>query len=238
MMKYIIKDYFVAFRWGKIKESYKSGGWWMYFYLLTLLPAITGFYDRAKDAACYLLVGVPIVFCLFSAPLHPMRLPKIMYLCPMDEKARRSYIEKSGYFRMAFSVLLGIIGALVLIVGGMCDWICGVGLVFNMVVLALFSCGINANGYGTTDANGNRTFDTSDARGVLEMWGIIITLISSLGYVAMLAWETTVAVWVKGIFIGVAVLIQLPIFLKYLTYWEGAVERAMNYERSYIENKK
>ena len=101
-MKLIIRDYVAAFYPAKIKEQYKSGGWWLFLYFLTIVPALAGFFEKKEYTLMYYLVCLPILYCMFSAPLHPMRPPKMMFLCPMNSNMRKEYAKK--YSRLCITV--------------------------------------------------------------------------------------------------------------------------------------
>ncbi len=238
MRKRIIQDYFEAFRWSKSKEAYKKGSWYTFFCFLFIVPVNSKFYENERKALAYLCIVIPIMFCMFSSTLHPMRLPKVMFLCPMQESERREYIVQSCWLRMSIHILIGVLGGVILLLNGICDPVCIGGSLFNIVVLAFFLSGINANGYGRINENNVRAFDMDSAPGILEMAQILVTIISSIGYSVMLCWDTPVAWWVKAIFVGIALLIQLPLLLHYTKYWKYSIEKAMSYESSYLDSAK
>ena len=238
MTKRIIKDYFTAFRWSRVRETFANEQWWLFFYFLFCLPIACRYFDTRESTLAYLMVNIPFVFTLFAAPLHPAALPKLLYLCPMSKEMRKEYIVKACYIRVGFPILIGIACGIILLWQGICDWICGVGILLNLVILAvIMGSGINKNGCGKKLENGQRAMDMDTKKGIYEAACLILAFLVSLTYASILAWETSVAIWVKCLPLGVILLIQLPITLKYLSYWQESVENAAYYESSISSSK-
>lgn len=230
MMRQVIRDYFTAFRWQKIKETYKYNNWWLFIYSLTFLPMGA---QTKESALTYLLILIPFLFCMFSASLHPMFLPKIMYLCPMSTSTRREYVVKSGFFQISVSVAVGTLGVLGLLICGISDWISGAGIWLNHAIFSVFlGSGANPRGYGKISETGQRVVDMDSKQGILEFFNILIAILLSTAYIFMLSWDTSPAWWVKWIFIGISIFIQLPFTLNYLKYWPKTVDEIMLYENS------
>jgi len=150
MIAWVMKDYLGGFRWGRIKEVYKIGGWWMPIYFLIFIPMMVGMYEDRREAFSYTLVFLPIVFCILNAPLHAPTLPKLMYLCPVRVEDRRKYLVLSAVLRVGVPIFVGILAVGGLLLLGFCDWIMGLGVLMNISFLALLlGLGGNQNGYGT-----------------------------------------------------------------------------------------
>ena len=235
----MIQDYFKAFRWKKIVESYKQGGWWIFIYWLFVWPAIFHLYELAEDALTFFMIGLPIVFAMFAAPLHSLTLPKLMYLCPMSRQERRSYIVRASYIRMLCPSILGLLGIVVLMLTGLCDVLCAVGILLNCVSFSvLLGTEVSKCGYGCINEKGQRTLDMESRRGITE--GILMILGFGMGlfYFCILRWETSVGLAVKWLALGITLLVQLPVTIRYMKYWKEAVEYAEWYEGSLKANKR
>ncbi len=238
MIAWAIKDYFGGFRWGRIKEAYKGGGWWTPIFLMTVLPAATRFFETQKSTLAYVLVYGPILFCLFAAPLHSIMLPKLMYLCPMSRENRRKYIVASTVIRIGVPMLLGVLGAGILLARGICDWICEVGVLLNIISFSLMlGSGTNHNGFGKMSEEGQRVMNFDTRAGVWESFGLMLALLLGMAYPFVLAWDTPVPQWVKWLFLGFQLLAQLPITIKYMGFWKPSVEGAVYYENGYMEQR-
>lgn len=238
MMRRVIRDYFAAFRWQKMKEENQIGSLWMIIYFTFFLPLLTLKTMRSWEGLLiFNLVTFPIMFCIFAEVLHPMVLPKMMYLCPMSREIRREYIVKAGLFRIAAPLSLGILAVVILLISGKCDWLCGIGILLNDITFCTFvGSGINTNGYRKVRENGQRIFDMDSGNGVMEIVIIVTALLMCIIYSSELTSDTPLPVWGKGILIGVVLFISVPITVHYLKGWRGAVERAISYESSYVAN--
>lgn len=232
MFKWIVRDYFAAFRWGNIKEAMKNGGVFLIIYWGCLLPSIAGFIERKEYLLTYVLIIVPTAFTALSGKLHSMNLSKVMYLCPIGRKERREYIVKSCYFRIGLTAMVSILAVLILVCVGLCDWVTSIGLMFNGIVFALLMCGIEKK-KSITEKEPYPPIEMN-RQGVIEVVDVFFTLISSYGIACLLCWDTPVSWWVKYIFLGIALVVQLPLTIAYLTYWKKAVEEATDYESSYL----
>lgn len=230
----IIQDYFTAFRWQKIKQTYKNGNWWMFLYLLIVLPLIMQMHETKNSILAYMLIMIPFLFSMFAAPLHPMLLPKIMYLCPMSRDARKEYIIKSSLLRVSVSVIIGSLGVLSLLFLGISDGISAAGIWFNHLLFSIcLGSGTNAGGYGKVNETGQRAMNMDTKQGVIESLSIITALLLCLSYILMFSWDTTPAWWVKWILIGISIFFELPLVFNYLKYWKQTANEVLCYENSY-----
>lgn len=116
-MKTIIREYFTAFRlhnWGRLwKFNYQTIIFvicWMLYWI------VTGLFSEVKDAVMFAAVLIPIVYGYFDALIHPIRLDKQLYLCPMNKEERRILIRNTYRFRITFCMLLALLGTMILIV--------------------------------------------------------------------------------------------------------------------------
>lgn len=234
MVAWVMKDYIGGFRWGRMKEAYKSGGWWTPIYCMTILPLVCGMYEEGTSALAYIMGCGPIFFSMFAAPLHPSVLPKMMYLCPMGRENRKKYIRASAVTRVGIPVLLGSIGVGVLLALGICDWICGVGILLNDIAFSLImGVGINQNGFGKVSEQGQRVMNFDTRVGVWESFGLIIAMILGIVYPVILAWYQPVSLWVKGLLLVIQLLTQVPVTIKHMEFWRPALENAVYYEKCY-----
>lgn len=191
--------------------------WWPLIYIGFILPAITDFYETKMSAFMYFMIMIPALIAMFAI-FNEIRLPKIMFLCPMSEEMRRDYVEKHCVIRIVVVLLLGATGILLLFLKGMFPLKYCIGAMFNIVVMAFSQRGFVAGEGGVWRCTMNG----------------FVSLLSSFGYVCVMNWDTPVWNGIIWVFVGVAVVIQIPLLLKDLSRWEEAVCRAIDYNRSFV----
>ncbi len=235
MWKWVIRDYFAAFRWEKLKSVGKNI-WWSLIYFCVILPPMGQLCDTPKHMTTYFLVMLPVFLCITSSAVHSIRLPKVMHLCPIEERVKREYVEKSTVFRILFTSVVGITGVVLLVLFDLCDGMMAFVLIADLVLLAVLLSGFcNLGESAIFGGNTEKKYpDMPHSARVIETTNVCVTFISVFMAVYALCWDTPVAVWVKWIFIGFLVLVQIPLGVKLLTYWKLAVDRAVSYESSYL----
>ncbi len=233
MMGRVIKDYFAAFRWGNFKGKVANFAY-LIVYFFTILPTVAGFFETWESTLIYVLVMIPTIHILNSGALHIMKMPKMMYMVPLTKDMKREYIVKSAIFRICFCSFLGMICTVPLVIMGLCSVITYAVLVYDYVTFALLLCGMNER-YGLEERNVWQE-TRSDCRGLIQGIDMIITVISLFGIASMLSWninEGKARVYENLIFAIPAILFQLPLTIKHMTYWDTAVDKALSYERSF-----
>ena len=233
MTKRVIRDYFAAFRWQKIKESQKKNEWWILIYFMALAPLILGVYDSVTGTLAYYLIIVPLLFTMFVPTIHTMKLPKIMYLCPLSMDERREYITKSCIIRIAAAVLVDIIAVMVLLVSGICDGLTAISILLNLMLLSVaIGSGINPNGYGKIkgEDRGVRVIDPKDRKEFLEMWICLAAFLTCLTHYSIVRKEFDFLL-VRSLALGLPLVVTLPPTIVYLMFWKQAVAETMTYER-------
>ena len=233
MIKNVICDYIRGFSLSRVRQAYQHGGYFFIAYAMTAMPLVCGFFEDAESVITYYMVMFPALFCLYAAPLHPFIMPKVMYLCPMDRQERHRYIEWSGYLHIIVPFILGVAGVLILLILNLTDVVCACGLLLNMLILPIWCCGMNSNGFGEISENGKRHFNINTGTGIRETVGIFVTILSEFAYCCILRWHEHVPLLVKCVWLGVGVFFQLPLTIRYLKGWNEAVERAASYETAY-----
>lgn len=232
MWKWVVRDYFAAFRWEKLKETSKGWGW-MVIYLLLFYPTWLDVYDSERRTLCYYVISVPILLTIISGSLHPIRLPKIMYLCPLTKEERKDYIRYSTIFCVLMNVLLGGIAVMILLEAKIVGLkIAGV-LLWNMGTITLVFCGLAKK--KAQSANASVLEQASASGKVAGAINFLISLATTIAIVAIFCWkEQSVTGWVEWIFVGIVVLIQIPLMLSMLKARRTDMEDVASYERSYL----
>lgn len=109
MMRQVIRDYFTAYWAGRWKAV--GNGWFLLVYCLTVMPCMMQLFGRGMMRIIdFYVTAAVILYALYAAPIHPVTLPKLMYLCPMSAAARRAYIAKAYLFKVFFPIGLAVLG--------------------------------------------------------------------------------------------------------------------------------
>ena len=238
MWKWVIRDYFAAFRPEKLKKAMGNSGWWMYLYFGAVLPMMFQVLRSARGTTIYYLICLPILFGVLTSMLHPLKLPKVMFLCPMQEELRKKYIVRSVLFRGGVLLTITFICVVILLSMRACDGLTAGVLILNMTVMTLVFCGYN--GVQKTDkaANQRSVADNvmdmaSPTMGVAGAVALVLSLVSSMLLAFFMA-KGDVEDWLTFIFAGVAIFLQIPLTIPLLKNWNNAMECAASYERSYL----
>ncbi|MBQ7934480.1 MAG: hypothetical protein IJ327_06835 [Lachnospiraceae bacterium] len=231
MGEMIIRDYFRAFRWSKFKDVFWQGGFWI-IYMGVIFPFCGGFTEKGEYYVTFQMIFLPCLFGFISCSLHPMELPKAMFLCPMSNGQRRDYVVQSCIFRICFTGSVGLLFTLGMIGLGLCDVVSGVALLGNYICLALLLCGFNER-KGRTEEERNRSLlEHAGLRSGVEIADALCIILCSFGIACVLCWDTTPAPWVKWVFLAVVLLVECPLTAYFMKGWKAAVERAVSYEAS------
>lgn len=229
MIRNISREYWKAYRWENLKQKGSFSGIFFLIYFLFILPMILGHFEDYRFEIIAPL-AIPAFWIVISAALHPMRLPKLLFLCPMDQNERRKYVVTAFWYRMCLHTIFVIVGAVIMFLLKK-DIISTVVVIFNGIILSFYCNGLNINGLGRTAMDGKRYLDLESKQGLNEGFGVVISIfllylygeiIDSGGFLEQKLWELVV--------IGILIMIQLMLTIHYATYWNGAVERATNYE--------
>ena len=232
MMTLALHNYIRAFKWQNIKETYHNGGWFTLIYILIFLPLIMAInYGENGPHVDIVLFSIifPLVFSMFTAGLYPMRLPKLMYLCPMNKEMRKDYILKACMIRTLVPISITVLILILLLILDATDWISAIGIFINHTIFAVFfGSGINMNGYGSFDEKGGRSIPMDSFLSIMEAAIIFFCLMISCGHGACSPVSANPIL--KLLLIGTTLLIPLPATISYLKYWPSAVENALSYE--------
>lgn len=232
MTSQIIRNYFDGFRWSNFKGKVANVAY-MIVYFSCILPVVAGFFEKLEYALIYFAIAIPVLHIVNSGCVHNMRMPKLMYMVPLSQNMKREYIVKSAVFRIVFCTFVGAVFALPIFILGQCSVVTYILIVYNALTLALLFCGMNER-YGAEDDTKWTEIKSTTGRGVVQGVDIFFTVCAFFGITCMLCWDGgRVNEFANLIFAIPAVLIQLPLTIKYMTYWKVAVDRAMTYETSY-----
>lgn len=237
----VVRDYFLSFHIGRLKEAYKNGSWWIFLYF----PVVTlTWFNGDAEGPVHLpekyAALLPMLFAIFQAPLVRIALPKMMYLCPMDEKSRLEYVRKLYWFKVAVPVLLALVATACAMLFGELS-LPAAALILAETVLLTLDTSILSGIMGISNMGGAQNSRKTPKRysvlsgcetagvgiGMLMMFALMGISSYGIGIGGLETWELIC-------FLVVLVGIQLPLTVKIMTYLKPAFADALNYERSYL----
>lgn len=237
MWRWVIKDYFSAFSWYKIREVMKPGNLFWIFYWLVVLPGLSGAFEEMDKVWTFYLMMLPVGFCTVSGVFHRSKLPKFFYICPMERSVRRTYINRKFLFAILVPAFIGGVATILLLGLRLCHPLTAGLYFFDMLVISLFGGDIFTQ---TVEVPKDSAIQVEEVNmlGVTKGVAFVLSFLGILGMWMMLDIGPAVESWCKWVFFSVAVVIVLPLTIKGLTGWNAAVERALSYEVVKIKAKK
>lgn len=232
MLAWIAREYFTGAR--HKRTSGRAAGFvlaWMIYGLFTF-PGIMGYLNSARSIVIYVVTALPLAFIAFDTCFWQLSLPKLMFLCPLDESMRRSYIKGACRFRVALHTALGVVGALITLCLGN-DWLGVAALAVNAFFFSIIGIGVSdsvraVDGNIRDDEGYMRYFRQTAVRVIGTVLALILQMIyadvaRSGGIMCQAGWERAV--------IGCLAAVLALFTIRYRTYWRSMQEAAICYEQ-------
>ena len=127
-----VKDYFASFR---LKMLITSESVFLYFWMLAG-PVM--YWDKGQTTKAELIyyIGVlPLIFAMSGMHLNPVRLPKLMYLLPMNREQREDYVRTRFWIRF-------FVPATLFVVARGIAWILYPVRIFYLLIDAMYVLGL------------------------------------------------------------------------------------------------
>lgn len=223
------------YKWFKSNRDNGSITFFWVIYFLCIMPLIWDAFENIKTAVLYFAFAIAFVFSMLLGTICPMRLPKIMYLCPMEAEERRKYLLTSYVTKVLLSILLSCILEAVPYALGYVTWYSAFMAVFS---IAMLSISINM-------AGGDRAFQPSDTKDrALKKrcsgytgWLIGQQIYAVFYFIVMFVGQEMTSEknipWAALVFYMISTVINLFLTLKLLTFFKGTLAVLMNYETVY-----
>lgn len=230
MIRMIARGYFTMLRSGREDGSRWIGNFWIA-YCLILFPLMLGYYDTPTRAVIYIAAALLFVWCMYTSDRCSLRLPGMLFLCPMDEKMRRSYVRKSCLFQVFLNASLGAVGAFVTGLLGN-DWIGALALAVNLFLLSVVCVGTLPHKHHDRPGRAGARYQGEIRRTVVRSVGVGLAILLQIiyadvvlggGMLCQKRWEQVLTGILQFIFFAVAV--------KYAAYWRPMQEEAICYEK-------
>lgn len=218
MWKNIAGDYYRAYSWRGIKEMWKTNTGAL---VAMIYPVIVMLLQmRSAEKSSFLIVYLPMLYILFSVYMHPVRLCKMMYLCPMEADRRRRYIRCAYCFRLVLHMSVAVIGTGILMLSCDCDAAAAAGILLNDLVLSILI---------PTGTTSGECYGIIRRETVCMVFMIVASMLCNL--ISVLAIQDKEPHKMLDIIIfACIVFIQLPLSVKYWKYVQDELEAAVYYE--------
>lgn len=234
-MKMIIRDYFSAFRIRNIVERYGGNNfanWFPFLYPLIIMPILVGEKMSAEPMMYVQHYGVALLFLygMFAAPLHPVALPKLLYLCPMDASERRNYIRQSYVLKIIIGMAVVIFGTVLLII---CTGLSAIyGVVFVMSEAAAILCSANMDGRNVKKcAESQRSVYIYSGTDGWEIAALIISVVVGFFVILGVQWQEDYSGMEGIFFLTILIVIELPFVILSVRKSKKVIDAAVYYER-------
>lgn len=225
-MKLVIRDYFTAFRSGRAKTDFNSN--FLFIYVLVIMPLPFNLFGRGMGKiAEFYVTALVILYVLFAAPYHPVTLPKIMYLCPLDDAEKYTYIVKSYLFKVLFPV-----GIAMCVIGTLC--VTGIMKSTHGILLIISVAGLSVN---TSLLHADRIAACIGKKqsalfyGGTDGWETFATVVSVCVCLFLLYDSALGEDVIMGIVLVCMVFLELPLTIKVARRIRPTLDAMMHYER-------
>lgn len=161
---------------------------------------------------------LPMALCCLDILLRGTGLDKMMYLCPMSREERKKYIYGVYCFSVAVRMMIALTGVCIIIPFSHCGLFSAVHILLNDFLIAVM-----------TGAEGSMEKDKTNKEVQQQILTAALSFISNIIETAVVAGEAP-ELFVKPLLLGIFVIIQLPMALKYGRYQKQKLDDAVYYE--------
>ena len=233
MLRKALEDYRDGFRWSRFKETYHFSMLWMYVYLLSLFPVIIDLNEKPELLQRYYAMVLPLLFGIYSLSAVPIRLPKQMFLCPMNEAEREKYAKTLFMVRLLGPVLFGVVTYSVSAIAG---WLDARLLLFEYFgLVSMMICGSITSWPGSTWERSDtklKRLTNPELKGLYAptMVGLIDAVSCQL--LVTVAWDGE-ADMIFNILVAIFGVVLIVCDIYVLRYLKPVIKNCITYEMSY-----
>ncbi len=247
MSKKVWNDFWDSFRWKNVKMIYKNfGSVWMMIYL-GIMPLWTGA-TKSVDFGGYYIWLIAFEFAVLTASVVRIKLPKQMFLAPMNQSERASYLKSVLGLKLLIPSVLSLGLSVILFARGKYP----TGYVIALVIanIALTFCTSVTTWPGSIWYNGNITAATEQEYDVygntvmkrlsdkrlkgLTGWsitGFCISLMTQMMVGILMEPQDVEAEWLQVI-TAIECICLVLISIKVVRYVPVLIELSADYEKS------
>lgn len=224
MLRDVAGNYFRAYCFSRVIEMLKrEAAWNIIIYPIIIVISHKGLCEN--DYIIFFTIYLPVLFILFSMKLHPVRLHKMMYLCPMGAAVRTVYVRNSYFFRIFIQMSVAMIGIAILIPFSHCGMISAAEILLNDLIMSILIPSVKKK---------DENLGNIDKEMVYRIVMILMPLFLNLGQWVVISdrefHDKESHVIFKLVNAGCLVLILLPLFVKYWKYVKDELAAAVYYE--------
>lgn len=234
MFRKALSDYLDRIKIKVSKENFVFGKVWWFIYMLVLLPCMMMGNGKGIALGSYYIMVVPMLFGIYSMSVAPIELPKQMYLCPMAQSERNSYVRMLYRIRVIVPILVGIVIHGLGVGFGICSRIESGCQIYGLIAMIICMSITTFQG-GIYDGDQKDVYHlyTKRMRGLQAV--SLIGMVVALFYKVMLVYNTKWH-WEGTLFqvfnIAAVVLMTIMAVLS-LTYVKPLMEQLTIYDKSY-----
>ena len=242
MLRKVLEEYRDGFRWNRFKETYHFSMLWMYVYLLCFFPVIIDMNEKPELIPRYYAMALPLLFGIYSLSAIPIRLPKQMFLCPMNEAEREKYAKMLFVIRLLGPVLFGLVTYSIAAIAGWLD-VRLLGFEF-LGLVSMMICGSITSWPGSTWERSDtkrKRLTNPELKGLYAptMVGLIDAVCCQL--LVTVAWDGE-ADMMFNVLVAICGILLIVCDMSVLRYFKPVIKNCITYEMSYdmkhLEEKK
>lgn len=214
-MKILFEDYVGKWNLNKIYELYKTDGRTSGFLTLVIM-SFTLFLNASTNDYAYILgMCIPMVIVYLSSVLHPVKLDKMYYICPLTIGERKNYIVKSYIFQIIVHMIIFIPGIILIICVSSFRPLAYVVIILNDFFMSTLVYAGKSN---------------SDKDIICKMILIEAIITSNIAELVVLSDKGSSHMIAQLILLCVLVLIIIPLYIVFLRFIRKEIEEAVTYK--------
>lgn len=223
MKKYIMQDFFGAYK----TRKYKWNGTNLEFLIVYFAVYFSLNFSKRESIFEWKAVIIcasillPMLFTYLSVYIHPLKLSKMMYLCPMNPEERKEYIYGSYFFKTGFHMVIALLGLCIAIPVSYCDIFSSLQILLNHAMTVVLVSTMQKREKGSSDMN------------VIGIFIFTIALISNVVEYGIVMDEEP-DIMIKVTLIIVFCLIQIPLEISYIKHLKKELKNLVFYENNQI----
>ena len=175
-----------------------------------------------KCLAC----ALPILFLYWTLALTAVTLPKVLYMSPMTEDERREFVEKKWKLAILVPNIINLVWTII-------GLLCGIdvlSILFLMFHFMMMSEG--AIFYRNRDSK-KLECTLGKAFSVYALFCTMVSMLVQIFAIVVVVEDRTIGIAWLGTFLGVVLLLELPLLIKLMTYKKKLILNMANYEAAY-----
>ena len=227
MLKKVIEEYILSFRWSNIKQ-YKGIVYWWCFWVnmfslgINLAENISG---NTVGGIYFFLWAISFVIGMIGCSICPLKLSKIRYLCPMDKKEREDYMMMLYWVEIVIPVFLQFLIGCILV---LCK-----KMHILMIMLNAF-CTFSSMLYVTTEPKIRKNCRKQHTRKVIELVCGILSIIIMQMFIAIYIDEIMQGTNIMYEVLAVGVFIIACRDIRYVQGLPTFIQKYRFYEEEYV----